>query len=680
MYTEFPRNRLLTTCLLIAGSMAIGTAAAQQESNDLNPTDAAASAQTVLQTPGETAAPTLNLRSTYLSADPGSTDDTAGPAATPTAEPASAATQASSTSTTVQAPITLTLRPDPATPNTTTGLVHQPDVVLASAGHTDRTPSPAPVTPQAPPIILVRVVSPQVAHTAALKKQPDVTLRATAPSAPVTAAAAPITHGAAPITPTPAVARPPALSTRSESWTSTTTLTTVRPSLIHLSLTNPTTKSGVHTPPVSTAQPAVTGRPAGLTAQAPITLSTRPGATAPRPAASAPAPITLKTRPSPPASTRLAQAAPAAPAPAVTVPATTSAPAVSAPPVAAGTITDVPAGHWSRDAVRLLIDRNIVLGFPDGTFRGNQTLTRYEAAAMFARLFQMRTFDTPAVKNALTPADLDVIVNAVHELSAQITTIDARLTDAITEIDLLRTRQDATDTALQQVVTVAATHTEVQAVSSQITAQTTAALTTKADSADVSALSARVADLEAQLNASKQAETDRIAANTPTVPMPTPQTLPDATFTPKAPPSIAFGVGIGKTLGRDGLDISATLEKRRVIAGLDLKATVSYNNAAGTYGAQVNVVRQFDAAPLIHPYVGLGVGLSLSPDLTDATRTASDTFGSLLAGVNYDFTDTLQLYGEIDGRYYFSKNGQASGTTDLKSPSAKAILGAKFLF
>ncbi len=50
--------------------------------------------------------------------------------------------------------------------------------------------------------------------------------------------------------------------------------------------------------------------------------------------------------------------------------------------------SDVPAGHWAKEAVEALAAKGIIVGFPDGTFRGNETLTRYQAALIIYRLLQ----------------------------------------------------------------------------------------------------------------------------------------------------------------------------------------------------------------------------------------------------------------------------------------------------
>ncbi|HBY76531.1 MAG TPA: hypothetical protein DEG47_05870, partial [Cyanobacteria bacterium UBA11148] len=54
-------------------------------------------------------------------------------------------------------------------------------------------------------------------------------------------------------------------------------------------------------------------------------------------------------------------------------------------------LRDVQPGDWAYQALRSLIERyGIIAGYPNGTFRGNQSITRYEfAAALFNVLEQI---------------------------------------------------------------------------------------------------------------------------------------------------------------------------------------------------------------------------------------------------------------------------------------------------
>lgn len=58
----------------------------------------------------------------------------------------------------------------------------------------------------------------------------------------------------------------------------------------------------------------------------------------------------------------------------------------AAPAFAQGPFTDVPTDHWAYDAVNQLQQDGIIIGYPDGTFGGKRTITRYEFAVAIARV------------------------------------------------------------------------------------------------------------------------------------------------------------------------------------------------------------------------------------------------------------------------------------------------------
>ena len=59
--------------------------------------------------------------------------------------------------------------------------------------------------------------------------------------------------------------------------------------------------------------------------------------------------------------------------------------AIAAPAFAANPFSDVPMNHWAYDAVAQLTSRGVISGYPDGTFKGNKAMTRYEIASIIAR-------------------------------------------------------------------------------------------------------------------------------------------------------------------------------------------------------------------------------------------------------------------------------------------------------
>ena len=58
---------------------------------------------------------------------------------------------------------------------------------------------------------------------------------------------------------------------------------------------------------------------------------------------------------------------------------------VTASAYAANPFSDVPAGHWTYDAVNKLAAEGVVDGYPDGTYGGDKLMTRYEMAQIVAK-------------------------------------------------------------------------------------------------------------------------------------------------------------------------------------------------------------------------------------------------------------------------------------------------------
>jgi archaellum component FlaC len=109
--------------------------------------------------------------------------------------------------------------------------------------------------------------------------------------------------------------------------------------------------------------------------------------------------------------------------------------------------SDVPAGHWAKEAVEALAARGIIVGFPDGTFRGNETLTRYQAALIIYRLLQQIEEELKAkgespTMEALSPEDLEALKNAIQELAAELAALGVRVSaledSAATKEDIAR--------------------------------------------------------------------------------------------------------------------------------------------------------------------------------------------------------------------------------------------------
>lgn len=102
---------------------------------------------------------------------------------------------------------------------------------------------------------------------------------------------------------------------------------------------------------------------------------------------------------------------------------------------AANPFTDVSADDWAYQAVASLSDEGVIDGYPDGTFRGDKHVTRYEIAQIVARL--MAKEDTLNASQKETLAKLSAqYANELKDLGVRIAELEKKrgATDLITEL------------------------------------------------------------------------------------------------------------------------------------------------------------------------------------------------------------------------------------------------------
>ncbi|MEJ2290590.1 MAG: S-layer homology domain-containing protein [Deinococcales bacterium] len=90
---------------------------------------------------------------------------------------------------------------------------------------------------------------------------------------------------------------------------------------------------------------------------------------------------------------------------------------------------DIPANHWAADAVNRIANLGIVIGFPDGTFRGNEAFTRYQAALVISRLLDVVNQNVNS-SMAMTKSDIESLRNAVQGLASDVASQGVRLSSA----------------------------------------------------------------------------------------------------------------------------------------------------------------------------------------------------------------------------------------------------------
>jgi S-layer homology domain len=113
-----------------------------------------------------------------------------------------------------------------------------------------------------------------------------------------------------------------------------------------------------------------------------------------------------------------------------------------AAPAFAQPFADTSTNHWAYDALAELAAKGLIEGYPDGTFKGDRAMTRYEMAMVVARLLariesiQIPTPPPPEV----TRADIDMILRLVNEFRAELAAKNVRLTAVEEELNAIKAR------------------------------------------------------------------------------------------------------------------------------------------------------------------------------------------------------------------------------------------------
>lgn len=378
---------------------------------------------------------------------------------------------------------------------------------------------------------------------------------------------------------------------------------------------------------------------------------------------------------------------------------------------------DVPAGHWAREAVEYITQRGLIQGFPDGTFRGNENLTRYQAALIFYRLLQSGALSqVPQQDQGMIQQGIQQVQAELAALQKRLTALeeagasqDKRLTSLEQQVQQLASRPapDTTDltnriAALEQQVKslggqptqapqsdalaarIAALEEQVQKLS-QAPAQPAPAagpdLTPR-----VTTLEQQIQQLSQQVGQPNTAQAERIAAleqqvrslqadvaalrqqaATPTpapAPTPTPAPTPAPTEPAAAPaalPNVYFGIGAAYPV------ITTNPVSPNFTDDLSVSATVGLRDLLLGFGPRLGVDYRLNTGSLTLElnfirYLNPGaffdpyIGLGARFDLSAPGDILANTYGNSVVGFGLNFSRNFGLFVEANPR--FEKNLQ----------------------
>ena len=92
-------------------------------------------------------------------------------------------------------------------------------------------------------------------------------------------------------------------------------------------------------------------------------------------------------------------------------------------------LSDVQPTDWAFQALQSLVERyGVIAGYPDGTFRGNRALTRYEfAAGLNAALDRVNELIAAGLAETVTAEDLAALQRLQEEFAAELATLRGRV-------------------------------------------------------------------------------------------------------------------------------------------------------------------------------------------------------------------------------------------------------------
>jgi hypothetical protein len=100
--------------------------------------------------------------------------------------------------------------------------------------------------------------------------------------------------------------------------------------------------------------------------------------------------------------------------------------------------SDVPANHWAYEYIQSLAADGIIDGYPDGKFKGDRPLTRYEMAVVVARVIA-KLQENQGPKGA-SKEDLDKLQKLIDALKDELDALGVRVTNLEDSLDALDKR------------------------------------------------------------------------------------------------------------------------------------------------------------------------------------------------------------------------------------------------
>ncbi|NER34596.1 MAG: iron uptake porin [Oscillatoria sp. SIO1A7] len=271
-------------------------------------------------------------------------------------------------------------------------------------------------------------------------------------------------------------------------------------------------------------------------------------------------------------------------------------------------LSDVQPTDWAFQALQSLVERyGCIAGFPDGTYRGNRALTRYEfAAGLNACLGVIQELIRQNLEQGLDRSELEAIERLQQEFAAELATLRGRVNELEVRTAELEGNQFSTTTKL-----------EGESIFALIAADGGNAVNSDADGEFAFGTRTRL-DFNTSFTGRDLLFTRLQVVNIPSLTL-------DNTFTPEG--DLQFNAGLdeegGSTFELDTLFYSTPIgENTELIiianngAADDVADTITPLDGDGGSGA---ISRFGTRAPIYHLVEGTGIGLTHNAGAAEIT-------------------------------------------------------------
>ncbi len=110
-------------------------------------------------------------------------------------------------------------------------------------------------------------------------------------------------------------------------------------------------------------------------------------------------------------------------------------------------LKDLPKDGWAYQAIIDLVNDGIIVGYPDGTFKGNRPMTRYEAAVIVERAVQYLTkkLANPATASEVSQKDISSIRDLLDAFRGDIIALRLRVGDLDARLKAVESKQNTVE-------------------------------------------------------------------------------------------------------------------------------------------------------------------------------------------------------------------------------------------